>query len=898
MYLTKVLPDGSFAFRDKPIMDPGEPTPVQYDIIDEFSQYMDIDSNGYLHTIGYKGYRNLDADGNLVQGTTPVDLNTFWTDYAWGTVVGPDDITYILDAVPSSYIAFSSVSPNGSFIIRHSMVNTPLHYQKVRFAIDGSSNIYAVAFSQSSSGLYDFLKIDSKRQVLKTTRLATGVGYTTQVPDIAYSPDGMVHIVWSSGTNLKDVRYMRLDTEGNIDAGPFTINTGSDTNSGYPRVAADPGGNAYVVWPDGAGSILLSRINKGQSASPGWSEAVVSGVAGASLPEISIGNNGDVHIVYIGGKFANQRAFYIHGPFHKDYGAYFTTSEKAKASKVFVGDKVSVNLTISNNGTLNDTYKLKTLTSTQTGWSASFPTREVFVPANTTLQFPLTIKAPASAVDHEAFWSQVQVLSTNYTEMSKTTEKLTSEAAVDHKIVLGLPTAEINGTFGVPLIVNFSLNNVGHAKEFLNLSAQAPSNWSVDIGKGPGAFRKMTMELGTTVNISMTVVPGPQADAGLSPVIIKVIYDLNGTIATSGKVQVRLPIIRSLTMVAEHTNLTAKSYSPAVFLMTISNGDNTGSSYKIKMDYYCDFSTDIINVTFSQNDFIVQARAKALVFVNITPRMVGTQGQIINVTIYASTEQALLLQASQNLSLTMGRSLLVLHSPDAYKETEPGKTAAFDFSIMNVGDFEESISCSILTLPAGWNSSMTVSGQNAPPTILLPAGATISGVVYVTLALGKTYVGQNVSFHLYAKYGYIIWGLDLTVHVIDLTTNNSAPVFTSVPANKAISGKQYLYQIKATDKDTDLITYSLMSGPANMSIDATGLVNWTPTESQIGTHKVVLRISDGKAPVDQTYTIEVISSKYSHGLKCNIVSPSDGDVLKGPARISGTATFPDVGGFV
>ena len=65
---------------------------------------------------------------------------------------------------------------------------------------------------------------------------------------------------------------------------------------------------------------------------------------------------------------------------------------------------------------------------------------------------------------------------------------------------------------------------------------------------------------------------------------------------------------------------------------------------------------------------------------------------------------------------------------------------------------------------------------------------------------------------------------------------NRPPVITSVPVvSIPLPGisPPYEYDVEATDPDGDLLTYTLITAPGNMSIDPdTGLIRWTPTVDQ------------------------------------------------------------------
>jgi len=88
---------------------------------------------------------------------------------------------------------------------------------------------------------------------------------------------------------------------------------------------------------------------------------------------------------------------------------------------------------------------------------------------------------------------------------------------------------------------------------------------------------------------------------------------------------------------------------------------------------------------------------------------------------------------------------------------------------------------------------------------------------------------------------------------------NDAPIIVSKPVLSARTGVEYKYDVNGADPDVgDRLTYSLVDGPQGMSIDATtGVISWTPDESQIGKHKVTVRVSDsgGNVPDEQSFEI-------------------------------------------
>ncbi|MEZ6135208.1 MAG: putative Ig domain-containing protein [Pirellulaceae bacterium] len=104
-----------------------------------------------------------------------------------------------------------------------------------------------------------------------------------------------------------------------------------------------------------------------------------------------------------------------------------------------------------------------------------------------------------------------------------------------------------------------------------------------------------------------------------------------------------------------------------------------------------------------------------------------------------------------------------------------------------------------------------------------------------------------------ARFGY-------EVHVIG--TINTTPEFTSTAPGSVRVGNTYYYDSAAEDADDDTLLYTLISGPNGLTIDAdSGLIEWKPTATDIGTHLVTIRAEDPYKAFDvQTFAIEVIDS--------------------------------------
>jgi hypothetical protein len=91
-----------------------------------------------------------------------------------------------------------------------------------------------------------------------------------------------------------------------------------------------------------------------------------------------------------------------------------------------------------------------------------------------------------------------------------------------------------------------------------------------------------------------------------------------------------------------------------------------------------------------------------------------------------------------------------------------------------------------------------------------------------------------------------------------VTIANTAPAFSSTASTSATIGDQYSYDANANDADDDTLTYSLQVYPTGMAINpASGMITWTPSDTQTGTHSVTVRVSDSTTYTDQSFDISI-----------------------------------------
>jgi beta-lactam-binding protein with PASTA domain len=97
---------------------------------------------------------------------------------------------------------------------------------------------------------------------------------------------------------------------------------------------------------------------------------------------------------------------------------------------------------------------------------------------------------------------------------------------------------------------------------------------------------------------------------------------------------------------------------------------------------------------------------------------------------------------------------------------------------------------------------------------------------------------------------------------VEITAANHPPAISSVAPIVAAVGSAYTYAVVATDPDPgDVLGYSLTVAPAGMTINAsTGLVQWTPTAGQIGSHEVAVRVQDPAGLFDTQLFVVVVAA--------------------------------------
>jgi hypothetical protein len=102
------------------------------------------------------------------------------------------------------------------------------------------------------------------------------------------------------------------------------------------------------------------------------------------------------------------------------------------------------------------------------------------------------------------------------------------------------------------------------------------------------------------------------------------------------------------------------------------------------------------------------------------------------------------------------------------------------------------------------------------------------------------------------------------VRVVD-PADNQPPHITSNPPTTIQVGTHFLHQVTVSDQDGDAQTFTLVSGPAGMTMDTGGLIDWTPTGDQLGQQSFDVLVTDAGGLTDEkTFHITVQSQATNH----------------------------------
>jgi VCBS repeat-containing protein len=170
--------------------------------------------------------------------------------------------------------------------------------------------------------------------------------------------------------------------------------------------------------------------------------------------------------------------------------------------------------------------------------------------------------------------------------------------------------------------------------------------------------------------------------------------------------------------------------------------------------------------------------------------------------------------------------------------------------------------------------SIKVMAEDGTMTIMLSAsdvegdGLTFSAISYeegidtlivnndldqLTIQLIESWFGTD-SIMVIVSDGFLN---DSEVFELTVTPVNDPPVFISTPIEEATEDIIFSYTVEAEDYDGDSLTFTATVLPGWLTINGTATISGTPTNDDVGSHNVVLTVSDGIVSLTQAFLITV-----------------------------------------
>jgi site-specific recombinase XerC len=105
-------------------------------------------------------------------------------------------------------------------------------------------------------------------------------------------------------------------------------------------------------------------------------------------------------------------------------------------------------------------------------------------------------------------------------------------------------------------------------------------------------------------------------------------------------------------------------------------------------------------------------------------------------------------------------------------------------------------------------------------------------------------------------------GVTLQSFAINVVPPNTPPTVLSVPPVRAVVDHPFVYQLRVSDANDDVLTFTGVTLPIGANLDgATGLFTWTPVANQVGQQSFAITVSDGRGGETlQEFTINVLTT--------------------------------------
>jgi uncharacterized membrane protein YecN with MAPEG domain len=241
------------------------------------------------------------------------------------------------------------------------------------------------------------------------------------------------------------------------------------------------------------------------------------------------------------------------------------------------------------------------------------------------------------------------------------------------------------------------------------------------------------------------------------------------------------------------------------------------------------------------------------------------QGPFTNVITVVVTDTNAAAPANQQLSVTNSFTVTVNEVNHAPLLTVPANRSMDELTPLNVSasatdsDLPANpLTFTLVSPPAG----MTIN-PNTGVIAWTPTEAQGPSTNVITVVVTDTNAAALVNQQLSTTNTF-------TVTVDEV---NVAPVLSAIVDQTLLYGALLSVQAEATDADlpANTLTFNLTTAPAGMTINpGSGLLTWTPAQTQVGTHPVAVRVADNGTPsLSATQTFQVTVTGEGSSLAIN-----------------------------
>ena len=230
---------------------------------------------------------------------------------------------------------------------------------------------------------------------------------------------------------------------------------------------------------------------------------------------------------------------------------------------------------------------------------------------------------------------------------------------------------------------------------------------------------------------------------------------------------------------------------------------------------------------------------------------------------------------SGNLSATQSFTITVVNTNDAPVISSTALTSATE-------DSAYSYTLTASDVDAG--DSLTMSATTIPNWLAFNSSTGVLSGTPTNDEVGDHSVVLSVSDSSSAT--------DIQSFTITVSNTNDTPVFSSTAVTSATEDSAYSYTVTATDVDAgDSLTFAAPTLPSWLSFaSGTGVLSGTPTNDDVGSHSVVLTVTDsGNLSATQSFTITVSNTNDAPVISSTAVTSATED-----SAYSYTLTATDV----